>query len=176
MTLRYFAYGSNMLVERLTASSRVPSATNPTVATLAGYRLRFNKEGNDGSAKCNIVETGAGGDVVYGVVFEVIEAELFILDRVEGSVYARNEIALDDGSLALVYVAKETRENLVPWHWYRDLVLAGARQHDLPDAYIEQIHSTPAIADPQPDRLARQRALAALAKHRQAADARAPHR
>jgi gamma-glutamylcyclotransferase len=57
----YFAFGSNMLLERI--KKRVPSARALGIATLGGYALRFNKLSKDGSAKANIVPFGgpAGG-------------------------------------------------------------------------------------------------------------------
>ena len=53
MTIPYFAFGSNMLLERI--KKRVPSARVLGNATLGGYALRFNKLSKDGSGKANIV-------------------------------------------------------------------------------------------------------------------------
>src|SRR5438128_1900656 len=60
----YFAYGSNMLTQRLKA--RVPSASPKTVAVLFDHGLRFHKRSQDGSGKCDIVK--CPGEVVHGVV------------------------------------------------------------------------------------------------------------
>jgi hypothetical protein len=43
---------------------------------------------------------------------------------------------------------------LVPFSWYRELVVAGARYHDLPDRYVRRIRSTPCEPDPDPVRAA----------------------
>ena len=54
--------------------------------------------------------------------------------------------------------------SLKPYDWYLDLVIAGARQHALPTAYIETLATTPSICDPNPEREARIEALALLAR------------
>lgn len=51
----YFAYGSNMLTERLIA--RTPSARPVGTSLLPGHRLTFHKRGRDGSGKCDAFET-----------------------------------------------------------------------------------------------------------------------
>ena len=78
--LYYFAYGSNMLHERL--QRRVPSAVPMGIAILDGYRLVFHKKSVDGSAKCDLVLDDASK--AYGVLFQMKEEELPFLDRAEG--------------------------------------------------------------------------------------------
>ena len=55
MTMLYFAYGSNMLTERLKA--RVSSATPIGKANLSDHGLRFHKKSKDGSGKCDIIKS-----------------------------------------------------------------------------------------------------------------------
>ena len=81
-TLRYLAYGSNLYPPRL--QLRVPSAQVIAKVGLMGWQLKFHKRGQDISAKCNIIQTGKAGDVVYGVVYEMLESERSDLDKVEG--------------------------------------------------------------------------------------------
>ena len=76
----YFAYGSNMLIERLQA--RVPSAKPATHAKIEGWRLQFDKVSSDESGKCHIVPSP--GDVVYGVLFYIDAADRGKLDQAEG--------------------------------------------------------------------------------------------
>jgi hypothetical protein len=45
--------------------------------------MKFNRQGDDGSAKCNIVLTGKGEDFVAGVVFEITAEDLAKLDDAE---------------------------------------------------------------------------------------------
>ena len=81
--VRYFAYGSNMLTDRL--RERVPSATAIGIGRLGGHELRWDKRsGHDGSGKCDAEATGRQEDVVWGVVFELDPDEKPALDRAEG--------------------------------------------------------------------------------------------
>ena len=55
--VRYFAYSSNMLTDRL--RERVPSATAIGIGQLAGHSLRWDKRSErDGSGKCDAEATG----------------------------------------------------------------------------------------------------------------------
>lgn len=40
----------------------------------------------------------------------------------------------------------------LPFDWYRDLVVAGAREHGLPPTYVEELALTPAAPDPDATR------------------------
>jgi hypothetical protein len=82
--MKYFAYGSNMLVQRFTTVYRAPSASFLTIAKLPRHVLKFHKRCKDGSGKCNAFETGNPVDELYGVVFEIDEADRPGLDRAEG--------------------------------------------------------------------------------------------
>jgi len=48
-----------------------------------------------------------------------------------------------------IYVAQSTHidSSLVPYHWYKNLVLAGARYHGFPAEYIAAIEATPSKVD-----------------------------
>ena len=168
--MKYFAYGSNMLTERL--QDRVSSANNPRPLALRGHRLRFHKKSSDGSGKCNIVETAFDADVVHGVLFEVDDAQMSTLDCHEGVGYGyrRDEITVSlDGAgvKASVYVAekKAIDDALRPYRWYCDLVIAGAEQHRLPRHYVEGLRAVPFTHDPKPNRKTRLEALGALRKY-----------
>ena len=49
-----------------------------------------------------------------------------------------------------LYAAQATRIDpaLVPFHWYKEQVPAGARYHGFPAHYVASIESTPSKADP----------------------------
>lgn len=145
--IKYFAYGSNMLEQWLQSTDRVPDAKFLAVGYVTKRRLCFRKRSKDESAKCDIAESGSASDVVHGVVFEVPENQIKYLDQAEGvgGGYIRTEIEVlrDSASTisAAVYLAHKDylTSELVPYTWYRDLVVAGARQHSLPPSYIEKI-------------------------------------
>jgi gamma-glutamylcyclotransferase len=145
--MKYFAYGSNMLEVRFKHRSRAPSASCIGVGMLRGYQIRFHKKGKDGSAKCNALKTDNLGDVVYGVVYHVADKEMLLLDKeedVERGGYSRTRVNIDmlNGSRELLvacYFAnpKFIDDSLPPFEWYKALVVAGARQHNLPKEYVQ---------------------------------------
>lgn len=168
--MKYFAYGSNMLAERLKA--RVSSAKNPRPFALRKHRLRFHKKSCDCSGKCNIVATARDGDVVHGVLFDIDDDQISSLDKAEGvgHGYRRDEIAVSiDGieTKVFVYIAEKDAidDALVPYRWYYDLVLSGAEQHALPSDYVAGLRAIPFTHDPKPDRKSRLEALDALRKY-----------
>ena len=164
----YFAYGSNMLSSRLLA--RVPSARLVGRATLSGHRLCFHKRSwRDGTGKCGIIGCEEPAALVHGVVWEVPASDLARLDAVEGvgAGYERAAVRVrllrsDDPEVeALTYVPQATHldEGLVPFEWYRDLVLHGALEHGFPEAYVEAIRAVRVAADADESRAALHRAL-----------------
>lgn len=159
--MKYFAYGSNMLEERLHSSDRVPSAIFQTIGRVSGYRLLFNKKSTDNSGKCNIVKTISAEDIVYGVVFEIPLDQLESLDKAEGVNNGyhheyRLPVRLNDGTIIemLAYVADSNAidDSLNPYDWYYKLVISGAEQHQLPKDYISFLKAIPYRKDPEPNR------------------------
>lgn len=141
MDILYFAYGSNLCFARLEA--RVPGSRFHGLGTLRGYDLRWHKRGQDGSGKCSVAlsKSGAG---VQGALFLIPASGKPGLDRVEGKGVGYNEIevVVETASKplsAVTYMATETHidEGLMPFSWYRDLVVAGAEALGLPPAYID---------------------------------------
>ncbi len=137
----YFAYGSNLLGERL--RRRVPSARVVGPARLDGYAMRFNLLSGDGSAKCNIVPREDAH--VWGVAWTLPRAEREGLDRAEGLGIAYDEhtvaITVADGMReALTYVGRPERLGAAaaPYGWYKAFVLAGALEHALDPHYVSE--------------------------------------
>jgi gamma-glutamylcyclotransferase len=139
-TFTYLAYGSNMLTGRLRA--RCPSAAPIGAGSLHGYALAFCKRSVDFSGKASLVS--APGAVVHGVLFAIDLAERHRLDQAEGPGYRRVEgmrvLVAGSGKpvTACAYVVTEeaTDHALLPYDWYRALILAGAAQHGLPPDYV----------------------------------------
>lgn len=163
--MKIFAYGSNMNVNRL--KQRVPSAVKVCNASLPGYKFAFNKRSNDGSGKGNIQQTNVDGDTVAGVVFEINEAEKPALDAVEGLGSGYNQAVVDlldeNGKTfqAQVYIADENAvdDNLMPYDWYKEFVVTGAEQNDLPAEYVQNIRNIAFTADADVERKQRQSAI-----------------
>jgi len=171
-TFAYFAYGSNMLDERL--RHRCPSARCIATGSVAGWRLDFSKRGADGSGKATLGAADAC-ERTHGVLFHIELGGRAALDRAEGPGYRRLDdliVDVDDAGppapepvTASVYVARPAYidRSLLAFDWYRDLVLAGALRHHLPSRLVAALRALPVQPDPQPDRPARREALAVLA-------------
>ena len=158
-----FAYGSNMCSRRL--RERTPSARPLGMGQLSGHKLMWHMAGGDGSAKCDILETGRSEDVVWGVLFEIATSERQLLDRAEGlgRGYQRKMVSVlaDAGSVeAEAYCAIRIDGSRAPFDWYHAYVLAGALEHGLPDEYLNALRLLTAVVDPDGNR--RQRNLALL--------------
>jgi hypothetical protein len=170
--MKYFAYGSNMLTERFRA--RVGGAVALSEVFVCGYRLRFHKRSDDGSGKCNIIETGSQEDRVYGVVFEIPKEQLPRLDEAEGfkKGYDHKYVPLlgRPEARALTYVAETNYidERLLPYKWYHRLVIAGAEQRELPPNYIAELRKQDWKEDPKPNRCTKVEAEKLLATHKKA--------
>jgi gamma-glutamylcyclotransferase len=163
-SLRYFAYGSNMLTRRISARDRAPSAAPLGVGYLEGRRLTFDKLGRDGSGKCDAELTGNRFDRVYGVVFEVRPDEKRMLDRTEGLGRGYEALTVDivtrRGTVsAATYIATRKERLLQPYHWYKAITVAGALEHGLPADYREWLAAFGSVEDPNEERRAENEAL-----------------
>ena len=153
-SLLYFSYGSNMSTPRMAA--RVPSARFVCVACLERHKLRFHKIGRDGSAKCDIPASHDPQDRVFGVVYELPAAGKPLLDEFEGlgRGYEEKSVRLTgpagESMHALSYYATAIDAALKPYHWYKEHVLRGAIEHDLPEYYVLALESVESITDPDP--------------------------
>lgn len=150
----YFAYGSNMLEQRL--KERVKSAKFLSNAWIRGYEVRCRKKSIDGSGKADLVETGDLEDIVHGVVYQFDPIDWDELDEAErGYDRAAIQVHTDSGNRDVTtYLAREEKidESLQPYTWYRDLILCGAEQHGLPAGYREKIAAIPDIPDSDENR------------------------
>ena len=162
--MHYLAYGSNLHPLRL--RERVPSAHALGVVKLQGQLLNFHKRSKDASGKCSLC--AVLGSFAYGVVYEFSPDHKAGLDAAEGLGHGYDEsvvsVALDDTLYhPFVYLASPIYidASLQPFHWYKSLVLCGARYHKLPSAYISKIESVRSIADQNNDRVMQHEALLA---------------
>ena len=162
----YFGYGSNMPKARI--EERLGRCERLGAASLSGWRLAFHKRGKDGSGKCDAFFTGNPRDRLWGSLDWLSADQMARLDRIELGYDRRAvEVTCEGGSAsATLYVARDTRidPRLRPWHWYKDFVLAGARELGLPRGYIESIEEVTSLPDPRPSRAERNRAILARAR------------
>lgn len=154
-----FAYGSNLLEERLLA--RVPQARFVGIGWLIGWRFALNIRSTDGSAKANAIYTGRPEEVLHGALYELDGAGKAMLDRFEdvGGAYRIEDATAETAGgprEVYFYVGNASRfvENLPPYDWYLGFILAGARQRGLPAELIKRLEAVRAIPDPDARRAA----------------------
>jgi len=153
----YFAYASNLHPMRL--MGRVASATLIGTIKLTRYKLIFHKKSIDGSSKCNLLETGEPSDHVYGAIYELDPQDKNDLDQFEGkgAGYIDTPIQFQLEGVTydcFTYIAQQSHivNHLKPYHWYKDLVIIGAKFLQFPEAYVLSIESIESWDDPNKDR------------------------
>lgn len=173
MQLYYFAYGSNMLPERLLR--RVPSAALIGPALLPHFQLVFHKRSRDGSGKCDILPDSDAE--VWGGLYALALKDRRALDRAEGFGYLRQTVRVHSAASAAVLEAFAYRARpgttdpaLRPYDWYHGLVVRGAESLRLPPAYVRGLCERPRYPDPNRGRARRHWAIL------RAADRRRRHR
>ncbi|MDW7691586.1 gamma-glutamylcyclotransferase family protein [Flammeovirgaceae bacterium SG7u.111] len=153
-----FSYGSNMNLNRIT--QRVPSAKKITNAYLDGYLLKCIKKNRDGSGKATIIKTGNIEHRVWGILYNLDEAEKHLLDKAEGLHFGYNETHIEvtaaEGEVytTQVYIAapEAIDENLIPYHWYKAFIVSGAKENNLPASYMNALEKIPSEQDPNEER------------------------
>lgn len=147
----YLAYGSNLHVPRL--QRRVSSASPLDVIQISGYRLTFDKFSRDGSGKCNALYTGKPEDVLNCALYEIERSQKPLLDRAEGLGFgyfqAEFPLARDSRRTAFIYLSHPAyrRSQILPFSWYRELVLRGAEHHEFHPSYVERIRQVRSTED-----------------------------
>ncbi len=159
MTLLYFAYGSNLCLRRL--RERVPGARLADTGRLHGFELRWNKRSVDASGKCNATKCLEGAGVL-GALIQLPADQRIALDRIEEG-YENIAVAIESRGErvpAFTYTAHSTMvdDDLRPYTWYHDLVVAGAASLDLPAGYIASLRKVEPIPDPDRRRARENRA------------------
>ena len=144
----YFAYGSNMCTNRL--RERAPSCNFVAVGAVPRYILKFHKKSKDGSGKCNAYYTGNEQDTIIGAIFDIDPADKRKLENAEGlgSGYHEKEVKVyyKQGNIkAFMYEADDWAidDSLQPYTWYKDFVVQGAKEHNLPEDYIKELEAVP---------------------------------
>ena len=138
----YFAYGSNMLTERL--AERCESAKPVGTEFVDGYGLEFSKRSKDKSGKATIINSP--GKRQYGVIFTIEKCELEELNTAEGlgngyDIKCCFPVTLVNSGVSkttVTYIATDDyrKSKLIPYDWYLAYVVAGAIQHKLPQAVV----------------------------------------
>lgn len=135
----YFAYGSNLMIERL--EHRVGKVIKISNYELKDYRLVFDC-GMDFGNFANIIESE--GSVVYGVIYEMTYKQLKMLDRYE-LLYNRIKFELKSANELLngrklhVYISpmRHRFSGITLTDIYYKALLVGSHRHGLERLYNE---------------------------------------
>ncbi len=159
----YFAYGSNLSFQRI--FHRTPSARFIEVAKLFNHELVFHKASIDGSGKCDVIETSNEDSYAIGVVYEISSQDKPKLDYYEelGVGYKEKSITVTSNKgnplSVFLYYAIQIDTSRQPYHWYKEHVLRGAKEHQFDIDYIKQIEAIRSIDDPDSERQKRELAI-----------------
>ncbi len=158
----YFAYGSNLDPNQM--RERCPDHRVVGLAALHEHRLVFPVFSNNWGGGVSSIQPHHG-ETIWGILYELSEADLASADRYEGfrapgdqhNLYDRDHVTVelvrpDDGSVprrvrAWAYFARPSNPS-PPSQRYLDVVLRGARHHRLPEEYIARLSATHVAPEP----------------------------
>ncbi len=158
--MKFFAYGVHMLTPKMV--SMIAFARAIGVGELSGYKLVFNKKSHkDESGLANLMPTQNARDKVYGVIYEFSDSNRSTLDLMEGTEYGYHAtpvtVLCDAEKMSVTtYLCGDPQywqEGLKPFDWYQAMMVKGARQNNLPEAYIKHLESRPHVVDTDPVRV-----------------------
>lgn len=151
----FFAYDEYMYTPVF--KEIIPEFTCLGAAKLSGYRLFFHRaHSQDGSGRANIVKMEDPECDVYGVLYDMSVRQKYLLDQVQGLGFGVQEtlVRLDtqchlDKITAFSYVANKAHifADLVPFEWYKQLLIRGAREHQLVNEYIHRLERAACQSD-----------------------------
>ncbi len=136
--MHYFAYGSNMNWPQM--QRRCPSARFVCVGRLIDYQFGITRHSRLRDCGTANVFPSAGNEVC-GIVYDISDADLLILDSFEDG-YRRDKLPIEpignssEVLNALVYIAAIEKIVPPPNAEYRKLIVEGARHWNLPHAYV----------------------------------------
>lgn len=148
----YLAYGSNLHPRRLEA--RVGASELIGTVELPGWRLCFDKRGGDGSAKANLRPAPGVACTAHAALFALHPEQVSKLDVYEGCGYGYESFLLSvehagKELTVFTYLAPTQWQSraVLPFDWYVDLIVAGARFHGFDESYIQRLASHPVRED-----------------------------
>jgi hypothetical protein len=136
----YFAYANNLKKSNLEQciGSKVE---NSIIGRLLDYGFRFNAKNADGKARANIIASES--EDVFGAIYEI---ENTIKEKLLASepAYKLIEVNIETQTgyvPALTFISDEDAEGLYPAKEYLKSISEGAKEHKLPEEYVEFIIS-----------------------------------
>ena len=134
----YFAYASNLTLSLL--EERVGNKLqNCLPGRLPDYGFRFNRKNPDGSARANIVVSES--EDVFGLVCPIDQKyKDKFLQTEPGYLLISVAVETEHGDVpAFAFISESDDENIYPSKEYLKGILEGAREHHLPEEYIDFI-------------------------------------
>ncbi|XP_055067568.2 gamma-glutamylcyclotransferase [Misgurnus anguillicaudatus] len=146
-TFLYFAYGSNLLKERL--QLRNPSAIVYCVAKLKDYKLAFGNHKGQASQRWHggvATIEHSPGDEVWGVVWRMNISDLESLDSQESvkmGMYSPMDVSVStsDQDLSCRTYIMNSCVYAPPSPQYLEVIVMGAEQNGLPEDYKEKLRA-----------------------------------
>ena len=139
-TFNYFAYASNLKKSNLEHSlgSKIDNFLD---GRLLDYGFRFNVKNADGKARANIIVSES--EDVFGAIYEIENAvKEKLLASEPGYKLIEVNIETQTGYVpALTFISDEDAEGLYPAKDYLKSISEGAKEHKLPEEYLEFIIS-----------------------------------
>jgi hypothetical protein len=139
-TFNYFAYASNLKKSNLEHSlgSKIDNFLD---GRLLDYGFRFNVKNADGKARANIIVSES--EDVFGAIYEIENTvKEKLLASEPGYKLIEVNIETQTGYVpALTFISDEDAEGLYPAKDYLKSISEGAKEHKLPEEYLEFIIS-----------------------------------
>ena len=133
----YFAYGSNMNWEQM--QRRCPSSKFFCLARLPDYHFAIARHSQLRQCGTANIFPQAGREV-WGIVYDVTDPDLIILDSYEDG-YRREKVHVlrsgdgDHPLEVLTYIAQKEDNAPLPNPEYKQLIVEGARHWNVPESY-----------------------------------------
>ena len=139
----YFAYGSNM--DSAQMKQRCPTALLRGSASLPHYSLAFTIFSPKRLCGCADIIASLGS-VTYGLLYQLTEEELAMMDVFEGHPihYKRIKVSvIFERSMidAYSYEVVTKKENQKPSRQYLDLLQSAAKKYNFPEAYQDFLNT-----------------------------------
>ena len=155
----YFAYGSNMDTATL-RDRRGIEWSRAVPAVVRGWRLAIDKPSLLGTGDAMATIVADADSVVWGVLYDISTADYEHLEFTEGVLidhYRRTPLPVEPaaawdgaerGVVAAVTLASDSRDPAIrPTLRYIGLLLAGAAEHGLPQAWIDELRTIEAVEE-----------------------------
>lgn len=143
----YFAYGSNVDGQRVTAADRCPNARYIFNALLPGHRLVFSHRTDSGSGAADLTHDPTSS--VWGVVYDITDSDRKQLDSrdvVSHRASRPKEVLVhphgdkDQRVMVVTYgLFDSAAQQLSPARDYMERIIQAARHRGFPAEYISQL-------------------------------------